>query len=80
MKVNAVEELSQEKTPCKRRGGFKGVGDIVRGMLFESGMEYIEKRRIQEAQRDVEDKNRQGQSTNTTNVWKCHNKTTYFAR
>lgn len=34
MKVNAVEELSQEKSPCKRRRGFKEVGEIIIGPVI----------------------------------------------
>lgn len=29
-----LEELSQEKSPCKTRGGFKGVGEIIVGPVI----------------------------------------------
>lgn len=34
MKLNVVEEPSQEKGPYKRRRRFKGVGEIVKGPVI----------------------------------------------
>lgn len=45
MKLNVVEEPSQEKGPYKRRRRFKGVGEIIRGpVIWKWYVVYWEKK------------------------------------